>query len=259
MLRVAILGITGRMGRALLDCADSMPEITVVGGLLRSGRDLAATRASLPANLFLTHSIDELLARVDAVIDFSHPEVTVAAAPRCAKAGVALVSGTTGLHEHELAVLRCAAARIPVLHASNFSIGTAVLRWIAQEVAHRLAGWDVEIIEWHHRHKRDAPSGTALGLARAVASARAGQPTPFVYGRGPGDAPRQIGEIGVHALRAGGEIGRHTVLFADDEESLEFTHRVHSRRAYATGALRAARWLVRQPPGWYRLEDMLLS
>ncbi|MFN3336775.1 MAG: 4-hydroxy-tetrahydrodipicolinate reductase [Thermomicrobium sp.] len=258
MLRLALIGLTGRMGRAVAELAATTPDIELVAGLVSPRRDLAEAARLLPRPVRVTHDLSELVSGVDVIIDFSRPEVTADAVLAAADSGVAFVSGTTGLRESEFAALRQAAASIPVVHATNFSIGTAVLLRIVPELAQVLASWDCELIERHHRQKRDAPSGTALTLARAVASARATN-APFVYGRGPGIAVRQPGELGIHAIRAGGEIGRHTLLFASDEEGLEITHWAQSRRAYAAGALEAARRLVGRPPGLYQFTDLLFD
>ncbi len=258
MLRVALVGITGRMGRVVAELATAAPDIELIAGLLSPGRDLAEAARLLPCNVRLTHDLSELVTDVDVVIDFSRPEVTAEAAIAAADAGVAFVSGTTGLRESEFAAIRQAAASIPVVHATNFSIGVAVLLRIVPKLARVLASWDCELLERHHRQKRDAPSGTALTLARVIAAARAVN-TPFVYGRGPGLAMRQPGELGIHAIRAGGEIGRHTLLFASDEEGIEITHWAQSRRTYAAGALQAARLLVGRPPGLYQFADLLFD
>jgi 4-hydroxy-tetrahydrodipicolinate reductase len=257
MLRLALTGVTGRMGRAVLELAASAPDIQLVRGLIRPARDPHEVAAQLPAPLALTSRVAELVQGADVVVDFSHPAVTVAVAEAAAHAGIPLVSGTTGLSEHDQAVILRAAQHVPVVQAANFSLGIALLHWLLPELVARLPTWDVELIERHHRHKRDAPSGTALALARTLLAAREPAPSPLVYGRGPGTAPRQPGEVGIHAVRAGGEVGRHTVLLATDDEAIEVTHWVQSRRAYAQGALEAARRLVGRPPGLYTLQDLV--
>jgi 4-hydroxy-tetrahydrodipicolinate reductase len=184
------------------------------------------------------------------VIDVSAPAGTLAHARICADYGVPLVSGVTGLSAAEMAELRRLAARIPMLHARNLSPGMAALLALLPALAAALAGYDLEIVETHHRHKRDAPSGTALALAEAAAGG-----APVVLGRG-GIAPRADGEIGIHAVRGGGNPGEHAVIFAADGEEVRVCHRAFSRRAYADGALRAAAWIVGQPAGWYGMVDL---
>lgn len=255
MLRLAIAGITGRMGRAVAELALADPAITLTGGLIRPERE-GASDLILPAGIQLTADSLALLSESDVLIDFTQPAATARYARACAATGCALVTGTTGLSEAHLDELRAASARVPVLHASNFSLGIAVLRAVLPALVRALADWDVEIVEHHHRHKRDAPSGTALALLETIRAGRPQTSSPVVMGR-EGIAPRRPGEIGMHAVRGGGEPGRHSVLLGSEDELLELSHRVHSRRAYAAGALAAAKWLAGRAPGWYRLDDLL--
>jgi len=259
MLRIGVIGITGRMGQAVLDVASSARDIAVVAGFVRPGRDTATLRAALPPSLLLTDALPDLMRLVDVAIDFSHPDLTLAAARAAASAGVPLVSGTTGLAEAHQAALLDAAQHVPIVHAANFSLGIAVLLRILPELRRLFVDWDIEIIERHHRGKRDAPSGTALALAHALNTTCAEAPLTPVYGRGPGEAPRRPGEVGLHAVRAGGEVGRHSVLLASDDEGLEITHWAQNRRAYARGALEAARRLHNRPPGLYTFSDLLFA
>jgi 4-hydroxy-tetrahydrodipicolinate reductase len=198
-----------------------------------------------------------LLAGTDAVIDFSTPAGTTAAAAACVEAGIPFISGTTGLSAADLDVLQEATRRIPVFYARNMSLGIATLLSLLPAIAATLEGFDIEIVETHHRHKADAPSGTALALAEAVAG---GLDKPLnqlaTYGR-QGIAPRRAGEIGIHAVRAGGNPGEHQVIFASEGEEVRLSHRSFSRRAYALGALRAARFVVGRDPGFYSLDDLL--
>jgi len=255
MLRLAIAGITGRMGRAVAEVALADPAITLTGGLIRPERE-RATGLALPAGIHITTDAPAVLRQSDVLIDFTQPVATIHYARACAAAGCALVTGTTGLNDDQLNELRTAAARVPILHASNFSLGIAVLRAVLPALIRALADWDIEIVEHHHRHKRDAPSGTALGLIEAIRSGRPEASFALVTGR-QGSALRQPGEIGVHAIRGGGEPGRHSVLLGSEDELLELSHRVHSRRAYAAGALAAAKWLAGRAPGWYAIADLL--
>ncbi|MCX2726450.1 4-hydroxy-tetrahydrodipicolinate reductase [Thermomicrobium sp. 4228-Ro] len=259
MLRIGVIGITGRMGQAVLDVAAGTHDIAAVAGFVRPGRDTTALRRSLPPSLLLTDALPDLMRLVDVVIDFSHPDLTLAAARAAAASGVPLVTGTTGLAEAHRAALCEAAQHVPIVHAANFSVGIAVLLRLLPELARTLAEWDIEVIERHHRAKRDAPSGTAIRLVQAMSRARAETPLTYVYGRGPGEALRQPGEVGLHAVRAGGEVGRHTVLLASDDEGLEITHWAQSRRAYARGALEAARRIRNRPPGLYSFSELLFS
>ncbi len=257
MLRIGIVGITGRMGQALLQAAADTPDIVVTAGLLRPGR--SSPPPALIGTVVLTDRPVDFMRAVDVVVDFSHPDLTTTAAEAAAEAGVPFVTGTTGLTAAQRDALRMAAQRIPLVQAANFSLGIAVLQRILPVLAAVLHDWDCEVIERHHRGKRDAPSGTALALAELLRSARAAPDTPLVYGRGPGEARRRPGEIGLHAVRAGGEAGRHTVLFASEDEGLEVTHWAQHRLAYARGALEAARRIRNRPPGLYTLADLLFE
>lgn len=234
-LRLGLIGISGRMGREIAALAETDPSVIVGGGIGRENVDalLGIARDS------------------NVLIDFSTPAGTMLAIGAAVGAGRPIVVGTTGLDADGLAGLRSAAERVPVWYARNMSTGVSLLQRLLPEIARALAGYDIEVIEAHHRHKADAPSGTALMLAEAILAGLAAEGQhPFVYGR-VGEAPRQPGEIGFHAIRGGGNAGEHTVLFASDEEEIRISHRAYSRRAFAAGAIRAAKVIHGQPPGWY--------
>lgn len=233
-IRLGLIGITGRMGREIADLAAADPTMAVAGGV---GREDAA---GLPA----------LARNCDVLIDFSTPASSAAAASAAVEAGRPIVVGTTGLDIGQLASLRAAAERVPVWYARNMSTGVSLLQRLLPEIARTLDGYDIELIEAHHRHKVDAPSGTALMLAEAILAGLGDGEHPVVHGR-EGVSPRLPGEIGIHAVRGGGNSGEHTVLFASDEEEIRISHRACSRRAFAAGAIRAARAIHGQPPGWY--------
>jgi 4-hydroxy-tetrahydrodipicolinate reductase len=192
------------------------------------------------------------------MIDFSLPEGTLACLGACRTGGVGMVIGTTGLTASMLAALADAASTIPIVHTANYSVGVNVLLQIVGQVAKALGSdYDIEISETHHRFKKDAPSGTALALARAICAALgkdAGE--ALVYGRG-GQAPRKPGEIGMHALRVGDTVGEHTVHFGCLGETVTIAHSAHTRDTFARGALRAAQWLQGQGPGMYSMKDVL--
>ena len=193
------------------------------------------------------------------VIDFSVPAVTLAAARAAAEAGVAYVTGTTGLSDSELAELEGLGERIPLLRAANFSVAVNVLAWLAREAAAKLGeGYDAEIVELHHSAKRDAPSGTALRLAEAVAAGR-GVPLAehLVLERAGEIGARPTGAIGIQTLRGGDNAGEHTLFFIGSGERVELTHRSQTRDHFAAGAVRAAAWLVGRPAGVYRFEQVL--
>jgi 4-hydroxy-tetrahydrodipicolinate reductase len=247
-VRVGIAGITGRMGREIAALAAEDPEFDVAGGL---GRRLEPSAG--PGAPRVLNEVTTLLPGIDVLIDFTSPEGAVAHARACAAAGVAMVSGTSGLDDTQLGELRAAADRIALFHAANMSPATNVVLALLPDLVRALPGYDVEIIETHHRRKADAPSGTALALARAAAEARSSE-RPFVerarYGRHGASLPEPE-EMGIHAVRSGGNPGEHTVLLAGDGEEVRLTIRAFNRTAYAQGALRAARLIADQPPGWY--------
>jgi 4-hydroxy-tetrahydrodipicolinate reductase len=246
-LRIGIAGIRGRMGREIASHAGNDRRMILVGGLSRRAR--TAEPGTDGVRLFA--DAEDLLPEIDVLIDFSTPGGTVDHAAACASAGVPIVCGTTGLDATQMAALRAAAERVAVFHAANMSPGVNAALAVLPTLLRALQGYDVEIIEVHHRHKADAPSGTALALARVVAEAGGGDVEGRVrYGR-EGARRRDADEIGVHAIRAGGNPGEHTVILASEGEELRLSHRAFSRASYAEGALRAARLIVDQPPGWY--------
>ena len=193
----------------------------------------------------------------DVVIDFSAPAGTVAACRLCATSGAALVTGTTGLGPAEEALLGETARSVAVLRSTNFSLGVLALkRVVAAALAALPEDWDVEIVERHHRRKLDAPSGTALALAREVAARRGRDESNFTHGRKGRTGERRASEIGLHAVRGGSWVGDHTVLLAGEGEWLELRHVAQDRSAFARGALAAARFVATAAPGIYNLEDL---
>jgi 4-hydroxy-tetrahydrodipicolinate reductase len=266
MARIAVLGAGGRIGTALVRLIAADGAHRLVGALTEAGdpaigRDAGQAAGVEPLGVVLAASLEQVLgAGAEVVIDFTAPAVAARHAAACAVAGQALVVGTTGLDAAALAALDDASRRIPVLHARNMSLGVTVLTELARQAALLLGpGYDVEIIEAHHRHKKDAPSGTALQLGEAVAAARGRRLGDVaVYDRtGIAAGGRPEGAIGFAAIRAGAIVGEHTVLLAGAEEQLELTHRASDRALFARGALRAAGWLVGQPPRLYALREVL--
>ncbi|MFC5970454.1 4-hydroxy-tetrahydrodipicolinate reductase [Halomarina salina] len=252
-LRLAVTGATGRMAQEVVAEADE-----------RGDETLAVSRGAERVDGFEVSPADDLptlLAeeRPDALVDFTDPEASVEYVAACAEAGVPAVIGTTGFSDDQLDALRRASDEVPVLHAPNFSRGVAVLTDLVERATRLLPDYDVELTETHHREKRDAPSGTANALLDAIEAERAdaGQDSgERVHGR-EGVAPRDDGDIGVHARRAGGVRGEHEVLFAGGDESLTLAHRAGSRRVFASGALDAAEWLAGRDAGWYEFEEVL--
>lgn len=257
-MRLAIVGASGRMGRAVARLArDAGDEIVCAVGTTEVGRDVGEVAGVGRTGTCIVDGLAALEhARAEVAIDFSVPSATLALAPIAASAGTAVVSGTTGLDAAARAALDAAAARIPTLWEPNMSLGVHVLARLVAQASAALADWDIEIVETHHRAKVDAPSGTALRLAEAVQRARHGSPG-LVHGRQGRPGARSPGEIGMHAVRGGDVVGDHAVHLLGGGERLELIHRATSRDVFAHGALRAARWIVGRPAGRYSLADVL--
>jgi 4-hydroxy-tetrahydrodipicolinate reductase len=246
-IRLGIAGIRGRMGREVATLAHSQPDVVVIGGIRRQP-ECAASDGSGPR---IVRDATELLPDIDVLVDFTAADASATHAAACATFGVPFVCGTTGLDVTQEAALRAASETIAVFRAANMSPGVNASLAVLPLLVRALAGYDVEIVETHHRYKADAPSGTALALARAVAEASGGSlEERAVFGR-EGASPRATMEIGIHAVRAGGNPGEHAVILAGDGEEIRLSHRSFSREAYAQGALRAARLIAGKPPGWY--------
>jgi len=248
---LVVTGATGRMGRELLAAAADR-EPTVAGATSRTGETVAGVSTAPPDAL--TRLAREAPSPT-VVVDFTAPQATTAYAETAAEAGVAFLSGTTGLSEADHAALASAGERVPVLWASNFSRGVAALRRAVTAAVDTLPGYDVEVTETHHDGKRDAPSGTAETLLRDIEDARPDL-SDRAHGR-EGATPRSATEIGVHARRAGDVAGEHEVLLAGEDNVVELTHRAGSRRVFAAGALDAAAWLAGRDPGVYEFGDVL--
>lgn len=230
------------MGQALLTCAGRMPEAFSVVGQVHRGDDLGSA-----------------LAKADAVIDFSSHTATAVIAETCAAHSKALVIGTTGVDEASKARIKAVQTRIPIVWSSNYSTGVNTLFWLSRRAAEILGpDFDLEIVEMHHRNKKDAPSGTAATLAEILAEVRGQQLAEVIrHGRAGQTGERGRAEIGMHAVRGGDVVGDHTVMFATVGERLELTHKASSRETFANGALRAAQWLVGKPAGMYDMQDVL--
>ena len=252
-MRVGIIGIAGRMGRLLLE--EALAADASVAGLLRSGGTTAA-----PDGVEIVPDLSALAAASDVVIDFTVAGTVAGHAAALAEAGVRWVLGTSGLSDAQEALVARAAERIPVVYATNFSPGINLLLELATRMAAALPGesYDAEIVEMHHRQKVDAPSGTAVSLGRAVADGRGVSLADVTEsGRDGHTGARRPGAIGFAALRGGQVVGEHTLLFASGSEHVALTHRAFDRRIFATGAIRAARWLMDKPAGLYGMRDVM--
>jgi len=259
-LKLAVNGAAGRMGRRIVALAVESGVFEVVSAAEHPehpqlGRDAGTLAGGEPLGVPVT----EALGPADVIVDFSLPAGTVRAAEFAAANGVPLVVGTTGLGPAEKEKLAAAAQRTAVLVAANMSLGVNLLFKLVSEVATCLGEeYDIEIVETHHRFKKDAPSGTALELARRIAQAKGWVfPGCLRHGREGGDARRSAGTLGMHAVRLGDTVGVHSVLFGSLGETVELKHTAHTRDTFARGALRAARWLAGRPAGSYSMSDVL--
>ena len=260
MTKIAITGAAGRMGRRIAALAIESERFDIVSALESPGHEAAGTDIGELAGVgtFGVSITHELTDTPDVLIDFSLPEGTMAVLPLCRERGAAMVIGTTGLSDSQRAEIADAASQIPIMHAANMSVGVNVLLKTVAEVARALGeSYDIEIAETHHRFKKDAPSGTAIALAKSICEARGKEFGDTVtYGRG-GHCPRKEGEIGLHALRVGDTVGEHTVHFGNLGETITVGHTAHTRDTFVRGALRAAQWVVGKPASLYDMQDVL--
>ncbi|MBI3419903.1 MAG: 4-hydroxy-tetrahydrodipicolinate reductase [Proteobacteria bacterium] len=266
---IGVLGASGRMGRMLVREVLDDPQCTLAGGTVREGSsymdknlvDIAGLPSNtvLPAGAITTVSSEKLFSSCDVAVDFTRPEVSVHHAYVAAAMGKPIVIGTTGFSAEQLGMLNDAGNHIPLVVAPNMSLGVNLLLALVERAAQRLdPAYDIEIIEMHHRHKIDAPSGTALALGEAAAKGRnVSLKAKAVHDRKGATGPRKKGDIGFASLRGGDVVGEHKVIFARDGERLELGHVATDRRIFAAGAVYAAKWLVSQQPGAYTMKDVL--
>jgi len=262
-VQIALAGVSGRMGRVLLEAVAADSGCALCAALDRPGSPLVGQDAGAAwgasSGVRVTDQPAAALQGAQALVDFTRPEATFAYLDLCAVLGVPLVIGTTGFDAAGKARIAAAAEQIPIVFAPNMSVGVNLLMKLAELAAQVLAdGYDIEIIEAHHRHKVDAPSGTALGLGQVVAAAlNRDLAACAVYGREGVTGERDARTIGFSTVRGGDIVGDHTLLFAGIGERIELTHKASSRATFAQGALRAAKWLQGRAPGLYDMRDVL--
>jgi 4-hydroxy-tetrahydrodipicolinate reductase len=260
MTSIAITGASGRMGKRLVALAREAALFNIVGAIVRPNHDLLSRDAGEIAGIGpigVPLSFD-LRPTPQVLIDFTSPPAMRHWLKTCRDRGIAMLIGTTGLHQVDQAAIDRAAEDIPILQATNMSLGVAVLNKLVAQAAKMLGDdYDVEVLEAHHRFKKDAPSGTAASLADSILRATGKTNEDLAFGRHGDDVPRRRGEIGMHSLRIGDETGRHTVFFASLGERLELTHVAMNRDTFVHGALRAAEWLAKQKPGRYQIADVV--
>ena len=243
MTRLILFGAAGRMGKEVEAAANKADDLEIVARVDASGADGCLA------------SLEEVTAPADVIVDFSHHAATKTLTDYAVSKKIPLLVATTGQTDAELDMIRAAAKTVPVFFAANYSLGIAALIRAAKAIAALYPDADIEIIEKHHNRKLDAPSGTALSIARAIPSVREGA-TAYCFGRG-GQMKRQKNEIGIHAVRLGNIVGEHEVLIGTDNETITLKHEAHSRALFADGALAAARFLTAQKPGLYSMTDLV--
>jgi len=264
MIRLAVAGAAGRMGKRILTLAMQDPAFLITGGLEHGdhpqlGKDLGAILGTEPLGVLLSGDPEKTLKEADVLIDFTHPSAAEKYLEAAKKTKTRVVLGTTGLDEAMMQRVREASGKIAVVQAPNMSVGMNLLFKLAALTAETLdENYDIEITETHHRMKKDAPSGTAVKLLEIVAAGRKRDVAKdAVYGRQGETGARRKGEIGVFALRGGDVVGDHTVSFIGDGERVELHHRASSRDAFAQGALRAAKFVAQKPAGLYDMQKVL--
>ena len=264
MINVGVIGAGGRMGRMLVEAVQQNPQTRLTAAIERQGSSLVGADAGEVAavgrlDVQIVDDLQSVINKIDVLIDFSLPAATEQNMQVCAAHNVAMVIGTTGFNEQQEQVLATASEQVAIVYAGNYSTGVNLsLKLLGMAAKAFGTDADVEVIEAHHKHKIDAPSGTAYMMAEAVAEAR-GQNLKdvAVYGREGQTGEREAGTIGIHAIRGGEIIGDHTVMFIADGEVVEITHRARARMTFAAGAVRAATWIVQQSAGQYNMQDVL--
>lgn len=263
-IKVGVIGAGGRMGRMLIEAVQDNSQTILNAAIERQGSSLVGADAGEVAAIgrLEVQIVDDLkvvINDIDVLIDFSLPDATEQNMQICAENNIAMVIGTTGFNEQQEQVLAKASEKIAIVYAGNYSTGVNLSLKLLNMAAKAFGeDADVEVIEAHHKHKIDAPSGTAYMMAEAVAEAR-GQNLKdvAVYGREGQTGERKAGTIGIHAIRGGEIIGDHTVMFIADGEVVEITHRARARMTFAAGAVRAATWVIKQEVGQYNMQDVL--
>lgn len=264
MVRAIVSGAAGRMGGRIIHLLEAAEGITLAGALeqpghAQVGKDVGEVVGLPKKGITVSGSLAEVLPQWDVLIEFTHPEPTMEHLKEAAAKGKAMVIGTTGLNPQQVGEIKWLAEKTRVVFAPNMSVGVNLMFKVVENIARVLSeGYDVEIVEAHHRLKKDAPSGTALKLAQVIAQALGRDLEKVaVYGRKGLTGERTKEEIGIMTVRAGDIVGEHTVTFCGIGERLEIIHRAHNRDNFARGAVRAAQWIVDQPPGLYDMQDVL--
>ncbi|MGY0555247.1 4-hydroxy-tetrahydrodipicolinate reductase [Vreelandella sp. 2A-K22] len=265
MTRIAIVGVAGRMGRTLVNAVEQDAEATLAGGIVEPGSSLAGADIGELAGVgkrgvVAVDSLTSIVDEFDVLIDFTAPQVTLVNLAFCAEHGKRIVIGTTGMSDDELAQLDSYRDKVAMVFAPNMSVGVNLTLKLLETAAKALGdeGYDIEVIESHHRHKVDAPSGTAIKMGEVIADSLGRNLKEHgVFERVGQCGPRTDKEIGFATVRAGDIVGEHTVMFATEGERIEITHKASSRMTFAKGAVRAARWVAGKESGRYDMQDVL--
>jgi 4-hydroxy-tetrahydrodipicolinate reductase len=264
MSNIIVSGASGRMGRRIIALSKEYKNINLVGAIERKdhediGRDVGEIIGTGNTGTKIKDDINDIKEKADVLIEFSNPQASLAHLRLVSEKGIAMVIGTTGFSKDEIEEIKSLTDRIPCVLAPNMSVGINLLLKIIQDVARVLSeDYDIEIIEAHHRLKKDAPSGTALKIAQTIANTLGRDLDKVgVYARKGMIGERSRTEIGIQTIRAGDIVGEHTVLFGGSGERVEITHRASSRDTFARGALKAALWVSNQKPGLYDMQDVL--
>lgn len=262
-IKIAIAGANGRMGKVLVEATAHNPHTILTGALVRPHSDIIGLDAGyalgLKTDVVMSDDVDVILNQCDVLIDFTRPDASLPLIEKCAQKGIKMVIGTTGYDEAGKIAIRMASERTAIVFAANYSVGVNLTFHILDTVARVLnEGYDIEIIEAHHRYKVDAPSGTALRMGEVVAQALGRNLAECaIYGREGHTGERDAQTIGFSSIRGGDIVGDHTVLFAGEGERVEITHKASSRMTFATGAVRAAVWLQDHNNGLFDMQDVL--
>jgi 4-hydroxy-tetrahydrodipicolinate reductase len=264
MIRTIVSGANGKMGRRICALTEQDSNLELVGAIEYSespeiGNDIGVVCGIGKKNIQIISDLESIIGKGEVIIEFSTPDATLSHLRIAAENKKAMVIGTTGLNEDDIEQIKKMSARIPIVFTPNMSLGVNILFKLVEDVAKLLGeDYDIEIVEMHHRFKKDAPSGTALKLAEhAAAGLGENLSDVAVYGREGAIGERQKNQIGVMSLRGGDVVGDHTVIFAGLGERLELTHKATSRDTFALGALRAAGWVIDKVPGLYNMQDVL--
>ncbi len=263
MIKIAVTGAAGRMGRAIVSAVAANPATTLSGALEREdspflGKDTGELAGAEKSGIRITADAEKVFKKADCIIDFTHPDSSMKFLEDAAALNKAIVVGTTGFSHHQRELIQEMALRARVVMAPNMSVGVNLLLRLVQEAARVLSDYDIEIVEAHHRHKKDAPSGTAIRIAEVIAhTLNRDLDKVAVYERKGIIGERKPEEIGIQTIRAGDIIGDHTVLFAAPGERVELTHKASSRETFAAGAVKAAVWLADRESGLYDMQDVL--